>query len=334
MAVMSNKTAVLSAAQKQAIRWQSRLGDKHCSDQVKQDFDCWLAAAPENAAAFQMIQYFWDQFGDLQTLAAPELGEARRFAEQSQAGRRQRHATLALLLAVVGLGASQPDFVLKLTAKHYQSAKGDMLSIKLSDGGVIKLNTDSDLRVADIFGWRKAWLEKGEAWFTIHHQPEQAFEVVAGSGRIRDIGTQFNVFTDADKTTVTVLEGEVAIATGDSQPLTITANQQSGFDKLGRINEKTEINAESIGSWRSGVLIFQNQRLAEVLQQLSRYHQAEFITLDPALGNLTISGRFSTTDLSETLNTLSQGLNLNIKQPQAGQFLISKAARKFSVSMK
>ena len=330
-----SKTAVLSAAQKQAIRWQSRLGDKNCSDQVKQDFDCWLAAAPENAAAFQMIQYFWDQFGDLQTVAAPELAEARRFAEQSQAGRRQRHATLALLLAVVGLGASQPDFALKLTAKHYQTAKGDMLSIELSDGGVIKLNTDSDLRVADIFGWRKAWLEKGEAWFTIHHQPERAFEVVAGPGRIRDIGTQFNVFTDAEKTTVTVLEGEVAIATGDnSQALTLTVNQQSGFDKLGRITEKTEINAESIGSWRSGVLIFQNQRLAEVLQQLSRYHQAEFITLDPALGNLTISGRFSTTDLHETLNTLSLGLNLIIKQSQAGQFTISKAARKISVSMK
>jgi transmembrane sensor len=181
--------------------------------------------------------------------------------------------------------------------------------------------------VADIFGWRKAWLEKGEAWFTIHHNSEKPFEVFAGQGHIWDIGTQFNVLIESNKTTVTVQEGEVALATDNTEDLTLTANQQSSFDSQGNISEKTEVNAESIGAWRSGVLIFQNQRLTEVLKQLSRYHQAEFTVQDPVVESLAISGRFSTTDLNETLNTLAKGMNLNIKQLQPGQFLIKKQAK-------
>lgn len=321
------KTASLSKAQKQAIRWQSSLSEKKCSDKVKQDFDNWLASSPENVDAFNMIQYFWDQFGHLQAVGESELNEARRLAKTTQTSRRLRSGTLALLFAAFGLTAAQPDLVLKLVSKHYQTAKGDTVSIKLSDGSTIKLNTDSDIRVADILGWRKAWLENGEAWFTIHHDADKPFEVFAGHGHIVDIGTQFNVFSDANKTTVSVQEGEVALESDTSPPLTLTANQQSSVDDQGRVAEKTEINSEMIGSWRSGVLIFQNQRLNEVLQQLSRYHQAEFSVLDVKVQNLVISGRFSTTKLDETLNTLSQAMNLNIKQYQRGQFLISKTSK-------
>lgn len=322
-----SKTASLSKAQKQAIRWQSRLSEKKCSDKVKQDFDHWLASSPENVDAFNMIQYFWDQFGHLQALGEPELNEARRFAKTSQTNRRLRNGALALLLAAFGLTAAQPDLALKLTSRHYQTAKGDTVSIALSDGSTIKLNTDSDIRVADILGWRKAWLANGEAWFMIHHDADKPFEVFAGQAHIVDIGTQFNVFTNANKTTVTVQEGEVALSSHHGQPLTLTANQQSSVDELGLVAEKTEINSETIGSWRSGVLIFQNQRLNEVLQQLSRYHQAEFTVLDAHVQNRVVSGRFSTTKLDETLHTLSQAMNLNIKQQQPGQFLISKATR-------
>ncbi|PKM10181.1 MAG: iron dicitrate transport regulator FecR [Gammaproteobacteria bacterium HGW-Gammaproteobacteria-3] len=320
-------TAALSDAQKQAIRWQSRLSEKKCPEQVKQDFDHWLASSPENVEAFNMIQYFWDQFGHLQAVGEPELNEARHFAQTAQTRRRARNGMLGLLFAVIGLAAAQPDLALKLTSRQYQTAKGDTVSIALSDGSSIKLNTDSTIKVADILGWRKAWLANGEAWFTIHHDADKPFEVFAGQAHIVDIGTQFNVFTDASKTTVTVLEGEVILKSGNSQPLTLSANQQSSVDDLGQIAEKTGINSETIGSWRSGVLIFQNQRLHEVLQQLSRYHQAEFTVLDASVQNRLVSGRFSTTQLAETLHTLSQAMNLNIKQQQPGQFLISKAAR-------
>jgi transmembrane sensor len=322
-----SKSASLSAAQKEAIRWQSRLSDKKCSDKVKQDFDHWLASSPENADAFQMIQYFWDQLEDLQSAAEPELKEARCFAKKSQASRRYRNITLTLLLLVFGLVAAQPNLALKTVSRHYQTARGDTVSINLSDGGSIKLNTDSDIRVADIFSWRKAWLEKGEAWFTIHHNSQKPFEVFAGKGHIWDIGTQFNVLNESNKTTVTVQEGEVALGTDNIEELTLTASQQSGFDNQGNVLEKTEISPELIGSWRSGVLIFQNQSLTEVLKQLSRYHQAEFTVLDPGIQGLAISGRFSTTDLNETLNTLASGMNLNIKQLQPGQFLIKKQAK-------
>ena len=322
-----SKPALLSAAQKEAIRWQSRLSDKKCSEKIKLEFNLWLASSPENVDAYNMIQYFWDQFGHLQNTGEPELNEARSFAKKSQISRSQRNVILTVICLAAGLAAAQPDLALKVTSRQYQTAKGDSLNIALSDGSSIKLNTDSDIRVADIFGWRKAWIEKGEAWFNIHHNPEKPFEVFADQGHILDIGTQFNVLKESNKTTVTVQEGEVALATDSGEPLKLTANQQSGFDNLGNVSEKIEISSELIGSWRSGVLIFQNQSLTEVLKQLSRYHQAEFTVLDPIVKNQAISGRFSTKDLNRTLDTLSKGMNLNIKQLQPGQFLINKSSK-------
>jgi len=323
-----SKIIPLSEAQQQAIRWKSRLSNRKCSDKVKQDFDNWFNASAENAEAFQTIQYFWDQFGHIQTIGESELNEARRFAKTSQTSHRQRNLTLVLLVAAFALTAVRPDWALKLTSQHYQTAKGDVINIELSDGSTIKLNTDSDIKVADILGWRKAWLDKGEAWFAIQHDAEKPFEVFAGQARIKDIGTQFNVFTDTNKTTVSVQEGEVALESDNDQLLRLTANQQGSVDQRGHVTEKIDINSETIGSWRSGLLIFQNQSLSDVLKKLSRYHQAEFNVLDGNLQNLVISGRFSTTKLDETLNTLSQAMNLNIEQYQSGQFLISKATKR------
>ncbi len=322
-----SKAVPLSDAQKQAIRWQSRLSAKKCPEKTQQAFDDWLNSAPENAEAFQIIQYFWEQWGDLPSMAGTELDEARHFAKQSQTNRRRGNAALVFFAVAVGLATARPDLALKLTARHYQTAKGDTINIPLSDGSRIHLNTDSDIQVADLFGWRKAWLAKGEAWFTIQHNPEHPFEVFAGKGRIWDIGTQFNVLTEANKTTVTVQEGEVGVATDNTQPLILTAHQQSSFDGLGQLSGKADIKSETIGSWRSGVLIFQNQRLADVLEQLTRYHPVRFTVQDPTIKNLLISGRFSTTDLNETLNTLSLGTNLSIKQTQLGKFFIKKSAK-------
>lgn len=322
------ESAPLSDAQKQAIRWQSRLSAKKCPEKTKQAFDDWLNASSEHAEAFQMIQYLWEQFGHLPSVAGAELNEARKVAKQTQANRRRSYAALVLFAVGIGLVTTRPDLAFKLTARHYQTAKGQTLSIALSEGSTIQLNTDSDIEAADIFGWRKAWLANGEAWFSIQHNQQQAFEVYAGPGRIWDIGTQFNVLTEADKTTVTVQEGEVGLASDNTEPLTLTAHQQISFDKLGHLSKMTEIKPEAIGSWRSGVLIFQNQRLTDVLQQLSRYHPAEFTVQDPSIENQLISGRFSTTDLKETLNTLSLGMGLNINQTQPGQFFIKKSAQR------
>jgi transmembrane sensor len=302
----------LSEPQRQALRWLSRLRDNACSDQDRHAFEDWLATAPEHAEAYVQAQQFWQQLGGLTDVAGPRLKNARGYAQNAKAARRRRNTVLLAAAIAVGLCALRSEFLLKLTAERYLTAKGEQTAIDMADGSRIELNTDSDLRVARLFGARTVWLERGEAWFNVEHDAAHPFEVVVGNGRIRDIGTRFNVITDRGGATVEVTEGEVALNPSGGAEQTIKAGQQSGFDAEGRLQAVVAGDANAAGSWRQGLLIFKRQTLPEVLRQLTRYHEIEFELADTQLQNLSVSGRFSTDDLNESLNTLANGLGVKI----------------------
>jgi len=302
----------LSEPQRQALQWLNRLRDSECNDQVKQDFSQWLALAPEHAIAYSEAQLFWEQIGGLPDRAGERLDAARAYLGKAGAARRRRNATLIFGVMALGILIGRPEYCQRLAADHYRTAKGEHAKIQLADGGGIELNTDSELRVSELFGARRVWLERGEAWFNVRHNPEQVFEVIVGKGRIRDVGTQFNVMADQTGTTVAVEEGEVAILTPDRPAVSVVAGQQSGFDENGAIAALSPVDSKAVGAWRDGVLVFKQQSLPEVLRQLSRYHQVDFELLDSKLQNLSVSGRFSTQDLNENLNTLSNGLGVKI----------------------
>jgi transmembrane sensor len=302
----------LSEPQRQALRWLSRLRDTACSNQERQAFEDWLAMAPEHAEAYAQAQQFWQQLGGLTDVAGARLRDAHAYVQKAQAARRRRNTTLLALALAVGLCALQPELALKLTAERYQTAKGEQTAIDLADGSRIELNTDSDLRVARLFGARKVWLERGEAWFDVEHDTEHPFEVIVGNGRIRDIGTRFNVLNDEGNTTIEVEEGIVALSHDGSPEQWVKAGQQSGFDAEGRLRPIHAGDSNATGSWRQGLLIFKRQTLPEVLRQLARYHQVEFEVPDAKLQTLKVSGRFSTSDLDECLHTLANGLGVKV----------------------
>lgn len=301
----------LSEPQRQALRWLSRLQDDACSDRDRQAFEDWLAAAPEHAEAYVQTQQFWQQIGGLTEIAGNRMKDARGHAQKTRAARRHNTALLFAAIAV-GLCALHPEFILKLTAERYQTAKGEHTAIDLAGGSRIELNTDSDLRVARLFGSRTVWLERGEAWFDVEHDAEHPFEVVVGNGRIRDVGTRFNVIKDLDNTTVAVAEGEVALSPAGAPEQPVKAGEQGGFDAEGRPQPVVAGDADAAGSWRQGLLIFKRQPLQEVLRQLTRYHRVEFELTGVKLQSLSVSGRFSTANLNESLNTLANGLGVTI----------------------
>lgn len=302
----------LSEPQRQALRWLSRLRENACNDRDRHELEEWLAEAPEHAEAYLQAQQFWQQLGGLTDVAGARLKDARGYVQTARTTRRRRNTTLLALALAAGLCVLQPELVLKLTSKSYQTAKGEQTAINLADGSRIELNTDSDLRVARLFGSRTVWLERGEAWFDIKHDAERPFEVVVGNGRIRDVGTRFNVINDEGNTTVEVTEGMVALSHDGGSEQPIKAGEQSGFDAEGRLRPVVAGDSNAAGSWRHGLLIFKRQTLPEVLRQLARYHQVQFELADAKLQTLRVSGRFSTENLDESLNTLAMGLGVKV----------------------
>lgn len=310
----------LTEPQRQALQWLSRLRDSDVGEQERLQFQDWLNDAPEHTEAYHQVQQFWQQLGGLPDLAGSRLDAARGFVRRSQLTRRRRDLTLLIAAIAISLCVQYPEPWQRLAAVRYQTAVGERQTVELADGSRIDLNTASVLCV-ERFGSRTVWLEQGEAWFDVKHNAEQPFEVRVGAGRIRDVGTQFNVLIDREQITVAVNEGEVALKLPGKPDLALTAGLQAGFaaDGSARTSRSASLGANA---WRDGMLIFKHQTLQEVLRQLARYHTVEFELPDTKLQGLTVSGRFSTTDLNESLSTLQNGLGIQVAQAAGGKVVI------------
>ena len=66
------------------------------------------------------------------------------------------------------------------------------------------------------------------------------------------------------------------------------------------------------GSWSKGVLSVSDRRLAEVVDELARYRHG-YLSCDPAVANLRISGTFPLKDTDTVLNILSRTLPVKIQ---------------------
>jgi transmembrane sensor len=208
----------------------------------------------------------------------------------------------------------------------YRTTKGEHSRIELSDGTRIDINTDSELRVAYTWSRRSVTLNQGEASFSVTHDAGKPFEVGAAGGLIRDIGTQFNVYRQKDRVAVTVLEGEVSVASGTGRNAQrLRPGMQLTYTGNGDIKLLEAVDTDSVTAWRENRLVFKGAELGEVLEQLGRYHAVDLMLGDASLQHLKVSGSFSTGDLDLALNTIAAGLPVKVMRHGAGQVVLVSA---------
>jgi transmembrane sensor len=93
----------------------------------------------------------------------------------------------------------------------YSTDIGERRSITLADGSTVDLNARSKLRVEFSQNERRVELLDGQALFQVAKDKNRPFIVASGEATVRAVGTQFDVYRKDSGTTVTVLEGRVAV---------------------------------------------------------------------------------------------------------------------------
>lgn len=190
----------------------------------------------------------------------------------------------------------------------HTTAVGERHQITLADGTTIDMNTDTVIRVA-LWGYsRKVTLDRGEASFKIGDERFRSFVVFSGNGTLRDIGTEFNVAKETDKTTVSVLEGAIEVTLDNQTHATklLYGGQQLTYSSYD-ISRISPANAETTVAWHKDRLIFRELPLDEVVQQINRYHVRPIRLSSQQLSQLKVSGEFNSTDragLIQALKTL------------------------------
>jgi len=221
----------------------------------------------------------------------------------------------AALLICAGSGFGY-FWVHKSTSQRFETAVGAQRSISLADGTQIELNTNTLIHTSMSPGIRTVKLDRGQAYFDVVHDAHRPFVVIAGNRRITDLGTKFSVFRDGDRVEVIVKEGQVRVdvITPGSSDAPVVAERNTivmarNTETLMVAKPQQEIENELL--WRSGMLVFNQERLADVADEINRYNVRK-IEVVGAARDIRIGGSFRADNVDVLKQLLRDGFRLKV----------------------
>ncbi|HET7268377.1 MAG TPA: FecR domain-containing protein [Oleiagrimonas sp.] len=299
-----------------AEQWLARLLDPDCTDADRDAFERWRAASPAHASAYAQAERIWNlsaQAIDTDPALAAAAQRALQPSRPRQPLYRWGAATLAVAallvvaLLVVPTWLSPPNAP---TGTVYRTAIGQQRTIPLSDGSSILLDTHSVVRVRYSDRARRVDLMRGRAQFSVHGDPHWPFVVHAYNGTVTALGTRFQVALDGDKVDVTLLHGQLAIATRVDDTVrraALTSGQRLHFDRTGSIGPVHPADMTQARGWTAGKLFVHDWRLPRLLAAMNRYSTTQVVIGDASLKTLRISGVFHVGDQRTLVQALEEG---------------------------
>jgi transmembrane sensor len=198
-----------------------------------------------------------------------------------------RAAAIALVILSLGTAAAyliNPDiFSRKITIVAGIDEKN--IKVELPDGSTIFLNRNSLLSYRSNFNGRGRNVNlEGEAFFEIAPDAAKPFIIDAGNAKVKVVGTSFNVITRNSESAV-----EVFVKTGK-----VLLSDNSGSKDLAldpgyigtmssEISGKTLNNNPNYLSWKTGLLVYNGQKLDVVFSDLKRVYNMDIEVADTAI---------------------------------------------------
>ncbi|MBS0422327.1 MAG: FecR domain-containing protein [Proteobacteria bacterium] len=208
-------------------------------------------------------------------------------------------ATAAAAVVVVVAGGFFM-FVAPITlgAETYSTAVGEQRKVKLKDGSLVHLNTNSQVNVRYSASGRDVELLKGEALFTVERDIKRPFRVSAGTTVVNAVGTEFDVYRQPARTVIEVVKGEVSVQSPEPD-LYLKSGDTASVDLSGRVR-KSAPNVQLAQNWQQRRLVFNGESLTEVAAEFNRYNQDQIVVEGKELGARPVGGIYSA-DHPETL---------------------------------
>ena len=285
----------------QAADWLQRRHFWTWNAQDQGSLDAWLNEAPAHLVAYLRLEAALNRADRLVALRQPLSTRLVRFASKGWWPILSRVAVGLIIAVGIGIAASQ--YSASPTSATYSTALGEHKIITLSDGSRIELNTRTELRLVADPAQRMVWLDKGEAYFQIHHDATRPFVVVTGDHRITDLGTKFVVRKNGSRIEVSLVEGRAQVDTTSTWRPTQSAILTPGDVIVATaqsmsLTKKTPSALSDKLGWRRGLLIFRDTSLANAATEFNRYNTHQIVIADQATARLVVGGTFPSDDVT------------------------------------
>jgi len=329
MTAPSASAEVCAAAQ----QWFARLLAPDCSEFERIAFARWRAADPAHDAAYRQVEDVWARSARMREdpAIAMALMEALRPAKWRHPIRNRGWLSLAAaaaLILVIGM-ASWRFWPGEAPAVRYSTALGEQRTVELKDGSRVVLDTNTELSVRFNSRERDLTLGHGRADFTVRHDAHWPFVVHTAEGSVTATGTRFQVRVQDGKSTVTLLQGGVKVATNDdAQSAVLTPNESIVVEASGRLGAPhavSDAELSSLRGWTQGNLVIKGWPLTAVLVEMNRYSSTKLRLGDPSLGTTSISGVFKAGDQKSLALALEYGWAIHADaRPAANEIVLTR----------
>lgn len=299
-----------------AADWAARLAGPPLSVVERRALARWQKQSAAHRAALAEARTAWALMcrvaGEAQVIPLP-----RRPAHRARTWLGGMALAASMLLAVLtGFTCWTGDPMVALMA-DYRTDVGQTRMVALADGSVVRLGPASAIALRYDGEVRRVELLAGQADFTAAPRTNtepRPFEVMAGTGTARALGTRFLVNRLPDAVEVAVAEHTVEVISSDSDGLMARALVHPGqavrYGEAG-MAPVTPLSYAQAAAWQEGALVFDRVALAEVVAILNRYRHDRLVLGDSALAARTVSGVFQTGNTDAALAAIRQALDIH-----------------------
>ena len=306
-----------------AADWVERV-QRDASAQTAEHLEAWLAKDPAHRVAYRLANQGWR---DGTQLLATRTGLGRQL---DRAPFLQRHRTRVAMASVGGaalLGVmtvsvarfAAPGFLIPAAeADVYQTVRGELRTLTLSDGTRITLDTATRLVLHHGQAAPTVELSAGRARFETQNA-SHALTVVADGASFSTSSAAFDVDLASAGRPISVLRGTLR-----AEPAALVIHQ--GETVRGASVAPTDSATSAQVRWTTGMLALDTTRLDDAVAAINRYNDLHVVLGQPALAGLRMSGAFRVRDPQAFARAVAALYHLRISHPERDKIVLSPEA--------
>lgn len=327
---VENESAILD----QATEWVVELNSGELSEARTEMLHAWLKESPLHESSLIKVSDIWDETN---TLVA-ETKAVSRPSRNTWSFSTGMAATAVVFVTIIGVlltnGMNLSGDVQKPLVVIHETLIGEFKTITLADSSRVILNTNSRISVAfnQRSEVRRIHLLQGEAYFDVAKDPLRPFIVNVDKREVRAVGTAFNIKSNTSYIEVLVKEGIVdfvdlsGAVESNKSPDRLTAGQilevENGSKALSLLQpEKIDKRL----SWQTGRVVFEGDKLKDVISEVSRYTKTQFIFSDEKTESISVGGSFRIGNVTELLDSMKEGFDVDVEERSDGTIVLSSS---------
>ncbi len=316
-----------------------------CSQEERERIEKWIASDPENQRLTELMKITWktpesrQQTSDVKKLWAEVAEKAgidvkarhqkihetpravqknitKLFNFQKRSHQMLRYAAVLLVVSSLAYFFTKeinylPWLEQVAELKTITIANGDRQKVVLSDGSTITLDAGSSLKYPESFeGDTREVFLNGEGFFEVKSNPQKPFIIHANNANVQVLGTKFNIraWNEFKKVQVSVAEGKVSLnaENGKSENAVIlTRGFSSILIESGVPSEPQQDDIEKYLGWMHNEVVFENTPLSEILFQLERWHDLQFILEDSSIASERLTVHIKEQSIKDILDLIT-----------------------------